>query len=148
MRDMWGGPLGVFRAAILLRYFASYPSWLLRITFLLCAGEQSYEWLPKSYMYNNTKTSPICSITSMITNRTGRNEVLLPITITKLIFVIYVFALLNIRKKHENSKSFLASSEKKPFKCMRAMASTVQLHRHDTFCHITLSYKCWNQDSW
>ena len=33
MRDMRGGPLGVFGAAILLHYFASYSSWSLRITF-------------------------------------------------------------------------------------------------------------------
>ena len=39
MRDMRGGPLGVFRAAFLLHYFASYSIWSLRITLLLCASE-------------------------------------------------------------------------------------------------------------
>ena len=39
MREMQGGPLGVFTAAILLHYFASYCSWSLLITFLLCARE-------------------------------------------------------------------------------------------------------------
>ena len=39
MHDMRGGPLGVFRAAILWHYFASYSGWSLPITFSLCAGE-------------------------------------------------------------------------------------------------------------
>ena len=60
--------------------------------------------------------SPICLITSMITDRIGRHEVLLPINhnFNKISDIIGYFLHQNTR----NSKFCFASSEKKePFKC-------------------------------
>ena len=62
--------------------------------------------------------SPICLITSMITNRIGRHEVLLPINhnFNKICDIIGYFLYQNTR----NSEIFIASSEKKkPFKRAR-----------------------------
>ena len=58
--------------------------------------------------------SPICLITSMITDRIGRHEVLLPINhnFNKICDILSCFFNQNTR----NSKIFFASSEKKPFK--------------------------------
>ena len=76
----------------------------------------------------------------MIKDRIGRNgEVLLPINhnYNKICDVLAVLKKESLR----NSKKFLASNEKKkPFKCAHAMARSVQLHRHDAHCRITLSY--------
>ena len=44
-------------------------------------------------------------------------------------------------KNKISSLSFFGSEPKiKPFKCVRAMASTVQLLSHDTFCPITVCH--------
>ena len=62
--------------------------------------------------------SPICLITSMITGRIGRLEVLLPINhnFNKICDILDSFFNQNTR----NSEIFFASSEKKkPFKCAR-----------------------------
>ena len=61
--------------------------------------------------------SPICLITSMITDRIGRHEVLLPINhnFNKICDIIGYFLNQNTR----NSKFCFASSEKKPFKRAR-----------------------------
>ena len=55
--------------------------------------------------------SPICLITSMITDRIGRHEVLLPINhnFNKICSIISLF----FKSKHKNSKFCFASSEKK-----------------------------------
>ena len=79
--------------------------------------------------------SPICLITSMITDWIGRHEVLLPINhnFNKIFDTIGYFLNQNAR----NSKFCFASSEKK--KChlsARVMARTVQLLRHDAYCPI------------
>ena len=83
--------------------------------------------------------SPICLITSMITDRIGRHEVpLLPINhnFNKIYDTIGYF--LNQNTRH--SKFCFASSEKKKSHLSaRVMARTVQLLRHDAYCPIKLS---------
>ena len=81
--------------------------------------------------------SPICLITSMITDRIGRHEVLLRINhnFNKICDIIGYF--LNQNKR--NSKFCFASSEKKCHLSARVMARTVQLLRHDEYCPIKLS---------
>ena len=67
--------------------------------------------------------SPICLITSMITDRIGRHEVLLPINhnFNKICNIIGYFLNQNTR----NSKFCFASSEKKSHLSARVMARTV-----------------------
>ena len=69
--------------------------------------------------------SPICLITSMITDRIGRHEVLLPINhnINKICDIIGYLLNQNTR----NSTFCFASSEKKSHLSARVMARTVQL---------------------
>ena len=78
--------------------------------------------------------SPICLITSMITDRIRRHEVLLPINhnFNKICDIIGYFLNQNTR----NSKFCFASSEKKSHLSARVMARTVQLLRHDAYCPI------------
>ena len=72
--------------------------------------------------------SPICLITSMITDRIGRHDVLLPINhnFNKICDIISIILNQNTR----NSKFCFASSEKSHLSA-RVMARTVQLLRHD-----------------
>ena len=81
--------------------------------------------------------SPICLITSMITDWIGWHEVLLPINhnFNKICDIIGYFLNQNTR----NSKFCFASSEKKNHLSARMMARTVQLLRHDAYCPIKLS---------
>ena len=81
--------------------------------------------------------SPICLITSMITDRIGPHEVLLPINhnFNKIFDIIGYFLNQNTR----NLKFCFASSEKKSHLSARVMARTVQLLRHDAYCPIKLS---------
>ena len=81
--------------------------------------------------------SLICLITSMITDRIGRHEVLLPINhnFNKIYDIIGYFLNQNAR----NSKFCFASSEKKSHLSARVMARTVRLLRHDAYCPIKLS---------
>ena len=82
--------------------------------------------------------SSICLITSMITDRIGRHEVLLPINhnFNKICDIIGYFLNQNTR----NSKFCFASSEKKKSHLSaRVMARTVQLIRYDAYCPIKLS---------
>ena len=81
--------------------------------------------------------SPICLITSMITDRIGRHEVLLPINhnFNKICDKIGYF----LNRNPRNSKCCFASSEKKSHLSARLMARTVQLLRHDAYCPIKLS---------
>ena len=81
--------------------------------------------------------SPICLITSMITDEVGQHEVLLPINhnFNKICDIIGYFLNQNTR----NSKFCFASSEKKSHLSARVMARTVQLLRHDAYCPIKLS---------
>ena len=81
--------------------------------------------------------SPICLITSMITDRIGRHEALLPINhnFNKICDIIGYF--LNQNTRH--SKLCFASSEKKSHLSAHVMARTVQLLRHDAYCPIKLS---------
>ena len=73
-------------------------------------------------------------MTSMITDRIGRHEVLLPINhnFNKICDIIGYFLNQNTR----NSKFCFASSEKKSHLSARVMARTVQLLRHDAYCPI------------
>ena len=73
--------------------------------------------------------SPISLIASMITDRIGQHEVLLPINhnFNKICDIIGYFLNQNTR----NSKFCFASSEKKSHLSARMMARTVQLLRHD-----------------
>ena len=70
--------------------------------------------------------SPICLITSMITDRIGQHGVLLPINhnFNKICDTIGYFLNQNIR----NSKFCFASSEKKSHLSARVMARTVQYY--------------------
>ena len=83
--------------------------------------------------------SPICLITSMITDRIGRHEVLLPINhnFNKICDIIGYFLHQNTR----NSTFCFASIEKKKRSHLsaRLMARTVQLFRHEAYCPIKLS---------
>ena len=82
--------------------------------------------------------SPICLITSMITDRIGRHEILLPIinhNFNKICDPIGYFLNQNIR----NSKFCFASSEKKSHLSPRVMVRTVQLLRHDAYCPIKVA---------
>ena len=91
----------------------------------ICHGNR-YEWSPiRSVIIRAINKigrprsgSPICLITSMITDRIGRHEVLLPINhnFNKICDIIGYFLNQNTR----NSKFCFASSEKKkPFKHAR-----------------------------
>ena len=76
------------------------------------------EWSPIRSVIIRVRGRPICLITSMITDRIGRHEVLLPINhnFNKICDTIGYFLNQNTR----NSKSCFASSEKKqPFKRAR-----------------------------
>ena len=81
--------------------------------------------------------SLICLITSMITDRIGRHEVLLPINhnFNKICNIIGYFLNQNTR----NSKFCFASSEEKSHLSACVMVRTVQLLRHDAYCPIKLS---------
>ena len=79
--------------------------------------------------------SSICLITSMITDRIGRHEVLLPINrnFNKICDIWGSF----FNQKTRNSEFFFASSEtKKSYLSARVMVRTVQLLRHDEYCPI------------
>ena len=81
--------------------------------------------------------SPIYLITSMITDRIGRHDVLLPINhnFNKICNIAGYFFNQNTR----NSTFCFASSEKKSHLSARVMARTVQLLRHDAYSPIKLS---------
>ena len=82
--------------------------------------------------------SPICLITSMITDRIGQHEFLLPINhnFNKICDIIGCFLNQNTR----NLKFCFASSEKKSHLSAHVMAHTVQLLiGHDAYCPIKLS---------
>ena len=83
--------------------------------------------------------SPICLITSMITDRIGRHEVLLPINrnSNKICDTIGYFLNQNTR----SSKFCFARSEKKSHLSAHVMARTVQLLRHDAYCPINCPIK-------
>ena len=67
-----------------------------------------------------------------------RHEILLPINHNYNKFCV-ILGFLNPNTR--NSEIFLVGSEKKPFKCERVMARTVQLlTRLDVYCPIILSY--------
>ena len=79
--------------------------------------------------------SPICLITSMITDRIGRHEVLLQFNHNfnkTSLWYIWLF----LKSKLKKFQDFLASKWKKSFISMRVMAHTVQLLRHDAYCPI------------
>ena len=77
---------------------------------------------------------PICLITSMITDRIGRHEVLLPINhnFNNMCDIIGYF----FKSEHKKFEILLCSSEKKSHLSSRVMARTVQLLRHDAYCPI------------
>ena len=82
--------------------------------------------------------SPICLITSMITDRIGRPEVLLPINNNFNKICDIIGYLLN--QNSRNSKFCFASSErKKSHLSARVMVCTVQLLGHEAYCPIKLS---------
>ena len=83
----------------------------------VCNGNRT-EWSPIGSVINKIgrprSGSPICLITSMITDRIGRHEVLLPInhTFNKICNILGYF----LNQNTKNSKFCFASSEKKkPF---------------------------------
>ena len=74
----------------------------------------------------------ICSITSMIKDRIGRREVLLPINHNFNQIWIYKALFL----KSRNSKIFFLLAVKKSHLSGRVIAGTVQLLRHGVYCPI------------
>ena len=91
--------------------------------------------------------SPICLIKSMITDRIGRHEVLLPINhnFNKICDIIGYF----FKSKHKKFEIlFCKQWKKKSHLSAHVMALTVQLLRHDAYCPIKLSNWGWNQGSW
>ena len=97
------------------------------------------EWSPIRSVFINKigrprSGSPICLITSMITDRIGRHDVLLPINhnYNKICDILGSF----FNQNTTNSEIFFASSEKKRHLSARVMARTVQLLRHDAYCPI------------
>ena len=82
---------------------------------------------------------PICLITSMITDRIGQHEVLLPINHNFNKICDIKGYLLN--QNTRNSEIFIASSETKIYLSARVMARTVQLLRHDAYCPINCPIK-------
>ena len=78
-------------------------------------------------------------ITSMITDRIGRHEVLLPINhkYNKICDILGFF-----KSKHKKFREFFAIAVKKSHLSARVMARSVQLPRRDAYCPITLSYYC------
>ena len=82
--------------------------------------------------------SLICFIPSMITNRIGRHEVLLPINHNFNKICVIEGSFLN--KNTRNSKICFCSREKKSHLSAGVMARIVQLLRHDAYCPIKLSY--------
>ena len=113
---------------------------------MICNGNRT-EWSPiRSVIIRvinkigrRRSGSPICLITSMITDRIERHEVPFPINhnFNKICDIIGYFLNQNTR----NSKFCFASSEKKGYLSTRVMARTVQLLRHDAYCPIKLSYE-------
>ena len=78
--------------------------------------------------------SPICLITSVITDRIGRHEVLLPINhnFNKICHILGSFF---FNQNTRNSEIFLLPVKKSHLSA-RVMARTVQLLRHDAYCPI------------
>ena len=108
---------------------------------IIISNANRTEWSPIrsviARVINKICGRPICLIMSMITDRIGQHEVLLPINhnFNKICDIIGYFLNQNTR----NSKFCFASSEKKSHLSVRVMAHTVQLLRHDTYCPIKLS---------
>ena len=77
--------------------------------------------------------SPICLITSMITDRIGRHEVLLPINhnYNKICYISGFFLI----ETQEIPRVFLLAVKKSHLSA-RVVARTVQLLRHDAYCPI------------
>ena len=110
----------------------TFPSIVLSGNFLISNGNRT-EWSPiRSVIIRVINKigrprsgSLICLITSMITDRIGRHEVLLPVNhnFNKICNIIRYFLNQNTR----NSKFCFASSEKKGHLTARVMARTVQL---------------------
>ena len=95
------------------------------------------EWSPIRSVIIRAINNPICLITSIITDRIGRHEVLLPINhnFNKICDIIGYFLNQNTR----NSKFCFASSEKKSHLSAGVVARAVQLLKHDAYCPIKLS---------
>ena len=127
------------------------PPEIIQLTFhnhtkseLICNGNRT-EWSPiRSVIIRVINKigrlrsgSPICLITSMITDRIGRHKVLLPINhnFNKICDIIGHFLNQNTR----NLKFCFASSEKTSHLSTCVMARTVQLLTHDAYCPIKLS---------
>ena len=119
--------------------FPSRPKQVL--TYMVISNGHRTEWSPiRSVIIRviNKIRRPRCLITSMITDRIGWHEVLLPINhnFNKICDIIGYFLNQNTR----NSKFCFASSEKKSHLSARVIARTVQLLRRDAYCPIKLSY--------
>ena len=83
--------------------------------------------------------SPICFITSMITDQIGWPKVLLEINHNFNKLSLW-YAQLFLKSKCKKFQDFLASNENKSYLRTGVMAHTVQLLRHDVYCRIKLSY--------
>ena len=83
--------------------------------------------------------SPICLITSMITDQIGWPKVLLEINHNFNKLSLW-YARLFLKSKRKKFQDFLASNENKSYLRTGVMARTVQLLRHDVYCCIKLSY--------
>ena len=79
--------------------------------------------------------SPICLITSMITDQIGWHELLLQINRNFNKISLWYIRLF-LKSKRKKFQDFLASNEKKSYLNMHVMVCTVQLLRHDAYCPI------------
>ena len=113
---------------------------------ILCNGNRT-EWSPiRSVIIRVINKigrphsgSPICLITSMITDWIGRHEVLLPINHNSN-KICNIYKALFWNQNRRNSNFFLLGVKKSHLIISaRLMARTVQLLRHDAYCPIELS---------
>ena len=101
---------------------------------IIISNDNRTEWSPiQSVIIRVINKSPICLISSTITDRIGRHEVLLPINhnFNKICHIKSSFQNQNTR-----SSKIFASSENSA----HVMVRTIQLLKHDAHCPIKLSY--------
>ena len=88
---------------------------------------------------SDLRGGPICLITSIITDRIGPLDVLLPIN-HSYNKICDILIRLFWKLKYNKFREFYAQQWKKSYLGVRAMARTVQLLRHHAHCSVTLSF--------
>ena len=101
---------------------------------IIISNDNRTEWSPiQSVIIRVINKSPICLISSTITDRIGRHEVLLPINhnFNKIYHIKSSF-----QNQNTKTSKIFTSSEKS----VHVMVRTVQLLKHDAHCPIKMSY--------